>query len=318
MMSDNMNKSVSVIIPTYGRPTLLKRAIESVLNQTYKNIQVIVVDDNDPGTEGRIETESLLAEFVASNKILYLKHEKNKNGASARNTGLSVVSGEYVTFLDDDDEMLRYRIEKCVEKMESLDKSWGACYTDYEKRKAGGIVDTCGETRIGNLYIPALMRSMYIGSGSNLFLRTSSVKEIGGYDEDFRRNQDLEFMARLLEHNKLAFLPVKTLIIHYDDKERIKRKKLGKDGYEYLVSIDKFYLDKFKIRIDRLPDRQKKNVYQYIALERFRYSIRYRMIGDGIKNCFSNQVGIGTFIRYCFYMLNRMITKKTYGFNINS
>lgn len=315
-MSHNLEKVVSVIIPTYGRPTLLKRAIDSVLNQSYNEIEIIVVDDNNPGTTEREETEELLKNYATNKKVIYIKHEFNKNGAAARNTGLSIAKGVYVTFLDDDDEMLPNRVSECVKEMDSLDKSWGACYTDFNKYKANGVIDTCGENRSGDLYLQALMRSIYIGSGSNLFLRMDLVKNIGGYDEDFRRNQDLEFMARFLENSKLSFLPQKTLIIHYEDKERLKTKKNGKEAYNHLISIDDFYLGKFRDRIEKLPKKQKEKVYKYIALERFRYSIKHKMIKDGVKNCIKNHVDIITFIRYCFYMLNRQITKKAYGFHI--
>lgn len=309
-------KLVSVIIPTYGRPKLLSRAIDSVLKQNYQNIEIFVVDDNNPNTEERRETEKLMLKYTTEKKVVYLKHDCNKNGAAARNTGLSRASGEYITFLDDDDEMLPNRISLCVDGLSKKDESWGACYTDFIKYKGDGTITSCGENRSGNLYLPALMRTLYIGSGSNLFLRTKHVKAINGYDPDFHRNQDLEFMTRFLEKNKLLYIPEKTFIVHYEDSRRSPSTLSNKQRYERLVSIDDFYIRKFSDRISKLSRKQQRQVYSVIALERFRYSIDYKMLGDSVKNCIKNHVSIYMFIKYCFYMVKRLITGKTYGFRL--
>ena len=91
--------SISVIIPTYGEPKYLKDAIESVINQTFKDWSLIVVDDNDPDTLSRQKTEKVLEQYNNYENIKYIKHDKNKNGAAARNTGLKYVNSKYVAFL---------------------------------------------------------------------------------------------------------------------------------------------------------------------------------------------------------------------------
>ena len=97
---------VSVIIPTFQRAKYIERAIDSVLNQTYKNFEIIVVDDNDQESEARKEMIKRMDKYSSDSRIIYIKHEKNKNGAAARNTGINVAKGEYITFLDDDDYFL--------------------------------------------------------------------------------------------------------------------------------------------------------------------------------------------------------------------
>ncbi len=302
--------NVSVIIPTYGRPTALKRAVDSVLNQSYQNVEVIVVDDNNPDTDERRLTEESMKGYEGDERVIYLQHEHNKNGSAARNTGLARASGEYVAFLDDDDEMRQNRIELMYNKMQGLDSSWVCCYSGFTKKKRSGE-DKCGESREGELYKEALMRSLYFCPGSNMFVRTKTAKEIGGFDEDFKRNQDLEFLARLLEKGKLARIPEDTLIIHYEEKPAGV-----KPDYERLVSIDSFFLEKFKSRIDALSKKDRKKVYCLFALERFRYSIKTGDTKDSIKNMQKNGVSLWLFIRYLFYMAYRMITKKSVGFNI--
>ena len=102
---------VSVVIPTFRRPDKLERAIESVLAQTYPRVEVIVVDDNDPDTEGRLLTEQIMFRYVANSRVRYIKHEHNKNGSAARNTGARNSDAEFVAFLDDDDEFFPEKIE---------------------------------------------------------------------------------------------------------------------------------------------------------------------------------------------------------------
>ena len=153
---------VSVVIPTYNRPVYLKRCIDSVLNQNYPEIEIFVVDDNDPGTDARAETEALMESFSDNEMICYLKHEKNRNGSAARNTGWRASHGEYITFLDDDDEIASSKIEKQVQCLENLDDSWGMCYTGYRLFKENGADQISSENRSGDRYVDALMRTLFL------------------------------------------------------------------------------------------------------------------------------------------------------------
>lgn len=112
------NCLISVIIPTYKRPTFLKRAIDSVLNQTYHNIEIIVVSDNDADTEYEFETLAIIQKYKGQKNITYLPGIGNKGGCYARNRGLDVAHGEYVNFLDDDDIMLPEKIKRQLEVLE--------------------------------------------------------------------------------------------------------------------------------------------------------------------------------------------------------
>ena len=89
---------VSIIIPTYKRSKYIERTIEAVLKQSYNNIEIIVVDDNNPETYHREETEKVMQKYRKHKNIKYIKHEKNMNGCAARNTGLKAAEGKYNLF----------------------------------------------------------------------------------------------------------------------------------------------------------------------------------------------------------------------------
>lgn len=298
---------VSVVIPTYNRPVYLKRCIESVLAQTYNNIEILVVDDNNPNTESRILTEQVMCMFLKNYKIKYIQHENNKNGSAARNTGWKHASGKYITYLDDDDVISVTKIQKQVECLEKLDDTWGCCYTGYKLIKEHGDYQISTEKRQGNCYIDALMRTMYMGSGSNLFLRKKVVDEINGYDESFQRNQDIEFLTRVLERYKIAYVDDILLTI-YQEGERTER------TFEEIESYTEHYLTCFKNKINSLPSREKERVISVISLERCRmafYKKRYRM---GIRILEQNHIKIRYIVRYVVYLLKRKITHQSYGF----
>ena len=102
---------VSVIIPTYKRPKELERAIISVKNQTYKNIEIIVVDDNANDIEQRKSTEQVVKKYE---NIVYIQNKENLGGSKTRNIGIENAKGKYIAFLDDDDEFLPNKIEQQI------------------------------------------------------------------------------------------------------------------------------------------------------------------------------------------------------------
>ena len=118
---------VSVIIPTRNRVEMLCRAVNSVLSQTFDNLECIVVDD-----ESHDNTEKVINSFE-DDRLKYFRHEKNKGASAARNTGIRQSQGEFIAFLDDDDEWLDEKLEKQVNLLENLPSKYGMvyCWMDY-------------------------------------------------------------------------------------------------------------------------------------------------------------------------------------------
>ena len=300
------NSLVSIVIPTYKRPTFLERAIESVRKQTYSPIEIIVVDDNDPDTNFRKETELLMEKYIG-HSISYIKHDRNRNGSAARNTGWRTAQGEYITFLDDDDEISPNKIKAQVDCLEALDNTWGACYTAYHILMKDGTIQHSTTSQSGDVYLRALMRTLYMGSGSNVLLRKSVVDEIGGYDESFKRNQDIEFMARAFEYYKVAYVPEDLLTIHYEVRA-IRR------TFDFVDGVTLFYLDKFKGHISKLHEHDRHRVLSVITLDRARVACNYKEYKAAIEMLKNNNVTMIEVVKYICYLAYRYITKKSYGF----
>lgn len=194
-------KRVSVIIPTYSRPNNIMRAVKSVLSQTYENIELIIVDDNGIGTPYQKETEKLLSELINKGEIKYIKHQTNKNGSAARNTGFKASSGYYVNFLDDDDEFAPTKIAKQVAKLES-EPTYDACYCNTEVHGLKRVVYT-KNLKDGNLCYDLLTGKTSFNTSTILFKR-SALNDINGWDERFLRHQDTEILVRFYRNHTIC------------------------------------------------------------------------------------------------------------------
>ena len=262
-----MMELVSVIITTYGGGSKLSRAVKSVLKQNYENIEVIVVDDNDPDTSARKKTEAIMNEFSFNSKVKYIKHEKNRNGACARNTGFAIAKGEYIALLDDDDYYLPSRINKAVEFLNNNDMFNGVCYgvVCVNKTTILNIIqhNDCEELTVKNLMI----NQNSIGSGSNIFVRKNVIVKTNGFDESFNRFQDIEFMIRALRYGRIAFQKDITII----KEESLNRVQVYK---KVRASLMKF-IGKFSKEINSLLDNEKESFYS----DRYRYLYGLAKIG---------------------------------------
>ena len=199
-MNDN-SALVSVIIPTYGGTKELERAITSVLNQTYKNFELLVVDDNNPGTPERNSTKSIISLF-SDQRLKYICHEKNKNGSAARNTGIKYSNGKYICFLDDDDFYLPNRLKLSVDALEKFNEYDAVLCGVIDCTNSGLLGVRYYYTESGSFKNQLLSREIIMGSGSNIFVTKNAVTSLGGFDEDFRRLQDDEFMVRFYQRYK--------------------------------------------------------------------------------------------------------------------
>ena len=233
-----MDALVSVVIPTYSGENVIERAVDSVLQQTYQSLEIIVVDDNSPDSPERKATEKVMLKYKDNDKVVYLKHEVNKNGAAARNTGIRYAHGSFVAFLDDDDWFLPYKLEKQYMFMKQHDE-YEACYCLAQR--GGKPIKTVPYE--GDVTKELLLMKSKMFTPSLLF-RKESLISIKGFDESYRRHQDYEILLRFFKAGfKMGC--VKEILI-----------ELGKGGGnnsptpEKLMELKKYFLTNFASSID--------------------------------------------------------------------
>lgn len=239
---------ISIIIPTFGKPLYLDKAINSVLRQSFYELELIIVDDNNPNTEARKLTEELVDMYKKiDSRVVYLKHNHNQNAAIARNTGFSVAQGKYISFLDCDDEYMPDRLQKCFHAIENAHSSVGGVYTGCEFKRTGRTYRKYTGVADGKFIVETLACKFMFCTGSNIFVRKSVVDDLNGFDGAFLRHQDYEFLVRLFEKYSLIAIP-ELLVIKNNENFNLP-------NIEKQVAIKKQYLEKFKYIIDNLPEK---------------------------------------------------------------
>lgn len=305
---------VSVIIPTYKRAEYIERAIKSVLNQTYQNFEIIVVDDNNPNTTERSELEEKMKKFSTNDKIIFIQHEVNKNGAAARNTGIKIARGDYITFLDDDDYFLSDRLSKMVQALEN-NKEYGAAYSSAILMKNSNILSIIEANKSGNFQKDLLMQKSFFGTGSNMFFRADILKKLNGFDEKFLRHQDIEVMIRFFNENKI--LAVKDILVVKNDDDRKNIPNIEK-----MINIKKLFFDTFEKEINKIEKLEREDVFYYNYREVYIACIRSKQFKEAkkIKKVMSNfkKISFKENIKYLWILLNAYIPINKIKQNMNS
>ena len=304
------NQLVTIVIPTYKRASTVTRAVESAIAQK-GNVEVMVVDDNGLNTDAQQQTYYQLKNYIDSKQIHYYVNENNSGGSYSRNVGLQHANGAFITFLDDDDEIDTFKCLKQMQFLMQCGESYSCCYCGYRKIMSDGTIYYNDETVHGNCLRYALSKSIYVGSGSNLLVRTEAARSIGGYDVSFKRNQDLEFLVRMLTQGKLAYLNEPLLTIHYEVRE-------NKFTYDKIREINNHFVERFKTLIEDLPYKQAKHVYQIIGCEQMRMGITRHAIWSALNDaiCLYHVTPL-TMVRYFIYLLDRVMNKKSMGFKLD-
>lgn len=218
---------VSTIIPTYKGWDVIDRAVRSVISQELDaSFEVIVVDDNDPQSADRQKTEQVMEQFSNDERVIYIKHERNRNGAAARNTGFSHSKGRYICFLDDDDIFLPNKLQHQVDYMD-VHPEFGASYT--WRLMSNDEIIKCNKT--GDLSEDILTLS-FTPTTITIMMRRECYEALHGHDESFRRHQDFEFQLRFFQKFQMGVVeePLSKIIggansnqLHGEELEAMKR-----------------------------------------------------------------------------------------------
>jgi glycosyltransferase involved in cell wall biosynthesis len=208
---------VSVIIPIYNRTDLLLRAVNSVLNQTYDNLEIIVVDDGS--TE---EIEGVL-DTLDDDRIHYIRQTTNSGVSTTRNVGIRLAHGEYVAFLDSDDEWFEHKIERQLSDLIDRGEDYQISYhaADFYKDADSRVVGRSTFDKEGNI-LQYVLEGNCVGIVT-MFMKRDYVLSVGGFDERFRGHEDWEFLIRLAEYYKFRYVDEMLARIHIHKGSKLSR-----------------------------------------------------------------------------------------------
>lgn len=201
--------SVTVIIPTYNAAGVLGRAIKSVLDQTYDDLELIVVDDRSTDNTAEV------VESFNDPRVRYVGREKNGGEAAARNTGIRLAKGKYVAFLDSDDEWLPTKLEKQMDVFQRSSEETGLVYAGCVWiDEAGRFIKRDVPRLRGNVFESLLTSNQISGSSSGVLLRRKCLKHIGLFDDSLPGCPDWDMWIRLSKHCRFDFVSEDLVIYH--------------------------------------------------------------------------------------------------------
>ena len=236
-------KLVSAIITTHNRPKLLERAIMSVLNQTYTEIECIVVDDASSD-----DTKTICNSYPI--RYIRIPQDKSRGGNHARNIGIKASNGVYCAFLDDDDYWLPEKVKKQVDSIESNECEMVTCFRDYEYILQDGskkIVHTDGFPTINGDMSKKILYQIYTTT-SLMFVKKQALLEVGLFDENLKFWQEYELTIRLAQRAPFYCIDESLAVYRIDvsDKNRLTNK------YEEWKEAVRYVRDKHRVLYQKL------------------------------------------------------------------
>lgn len=264
---------VSVVIPTYNRPSFLRQALQSVLRQTYQNFEIIVV--NDCGESVKTEIDRF-----GDSRIKYIENKKNLGLAGARNIGIENAVGKHICFLDDDDNFYKNHISILVEGIEKY-KDYAGVYTDANQI----FLDETGKTLYSKVHFSLDWEKDFFLIGNHIHVLSYIIKkkvivDIGKFDERMVSGlEDYDLLLRLSRNNSLKHIPVTT-----SEYIRHKGSSLLFNKVQYKNCLKYFYTKHEQI-FDSIKDREK-------LREKYFHSIFKSKFSEYIKDLKSKKLVI--------------------------
>lgn len=277
MNSNYIKGLVSVVMPTYKRFDKLPRAIESVLNQTYSTLELLLVNDNDPNDKFTEYVKEISKKYLSDTRFKLILQNKHINGAVARNIAINHAKGEYIAFLDDDDWWEHNKLEEQVKTLSKLDNSWGGVSCKFKFYDINlNIIGKTRKYRDGYIYKDILFLQSDVAT-STLLLRRSALDETGYFDEKLLRNQDLQLLVFFTYKYKLMEVDE---YLHCVDVSDAQNRPSG----EKAVSVVNNFFKSVKPILDTLTPSELRTVkamryleiaYSYFNERRYKLALKY-------------------------------------------
>ena len=213
-MTNSSLKLVSVVIPTYNRAHFIVDAIESVLNQSYPSIEILIIDDGSTD-----DTDKVLENY--NDKITLIK-QANQGVSSARNNGISHANGDYVAFLDSDDIWAEDKITKQINIFNEYPRTGLVTGGWFFINSKGEVV---GSQNAENTFISKEYIEIYnaCGSPSNCLIKKSVLDEVGHFDVNLSCSEDRELFMRIAQISELRSVLEPTVYMRMHDEFRPNR-----------------------------------------------------------------------------------------------
>jgi glycosyltransferase involved in cell wall biosynthesis len=197
-----MNPLVSVILPTYNRADFLGRSVRSVLNQTFSDFELIIVDD------ASTDHSKEVIDAFNDQRLIYLEHEQNRGGSAARNTGIKAAGGKFIAFQDSDDEWLPEKLEKQIRILADSPPEVGAVYTGFWRFQGGDkeyIPGPAHRVKEGQIH-RELLKANFITTQAAV-VKKECFQKAGMFDETLPRLQDWELFLRISKYYEFLYIP---------------------------------------------------------------------------------------------------------------
>ena len=266
---------VTVVITTCKRePLIIERAINSVVEQTYKEWELLIVDDSPHDWILRNEVKETVKSFSKDHRVKYYENESNYGACYSRNIGLKKANGDYIAYLDDDDEWLPDKLEKQVEAMKKASDEvalvYGPYYEENEETKERKKIDV--PLLSGFLYEELMRQGNFFGGMSMPLMKTQCVIDVGGFDELMPAVQDMDLWLRIALKYPVTSIPEPLIIYHVYAGEKISNnpqkkiaglKRLNEKNYNYLLKNKQVRWRKNTVLIPYLLQaKEKKEAYR--------------------------------------------------------
>lgn len=213
-----LNDKVSVIIPTYNRSELLKKAVESLENQSHQNFEIIIIDDCSTDDTAEV------VRGMNDERIIYLKHSINKGGSEARNTGIKKATGNFIGFLDSDDQWLPDKLEKQLKQFEGR-PDVGVVYTGVQVVDEHNLPTRKIVPEYRGEILPKLFESNCIDTTSSVLVKREVLDQVKGFDAGLPSCQDWDLYIRLAQVTKFDFVKESLVLFYHHSGERITTNK---------------------------------------------------------------------------------------------
>lgn len=223
---------VSVIVPAFNRAKYIDEAVNSVLNQTYGNIELIVVDDGSTdGTYERLQ--------AYGDRLLLLTHPNraNRGQSCSINLGMTRATGQYIALLDSDDY---WELDKLRIQVDFLERhpEFGLVYSNGYYVDAGGRVlyPYHRKDHVEPNDPNAVLLDCYMALPVNSLVRSSVYRQVGGFEESFRASQDHDMLIRIAEVTRFAYIPdfLFSYRRHGESISQTKQEVRWRTGFEIL------------------------------------------------------------------------------------